>query len=122
MENDHDLADSANGGPYFSCSIGRGASFASNTITRLTPPMLRPSRPGHWAASLSILPKVDLLTAGILFTAAADAEQQHSNSLVSRRDWQELESGRSMEEELLAAAAPPPMAAVRARGEPMHAS
>ncbi len=45
-----------------------------------------------------------------------DVEQQHSNSLVCRRDWQELESGRSMEEHTLAAAAPPASSAVRARG------
>ena len=49
--------------------------------------------------------------------AAATDTEQHSNSLVSRRDWQELESGRSMEEQALTAAAPPAPAAVRARGE-----
>ncbi|CAL5222769.1 g5181 [Coccomyxa viridis] len=52
-------------------------------------------------------------------TAAAageDTQQHHGNSLASRRDWQELESGRSMEEHTLAAAAPPAPAAIRAWG------
>ena len=57
--------------------------------------------------------------AEVLVTASAAATdtEQHNNSLVSRRDWQELESGRSMEEQALTAAAPPAPAAVRARGE-----
>ena len=48
--------------------------------------------------------------------AGEDTQQHHGNSLASRRDWQELESGRSMEEHTLAAAAPPAPAAIRAWG------
>ena len=52
-----------------------------------------------------------------MFNAAGeDTQQHHGNSLASRRDWQELESGRSMEEHTLAAAAPPAPAAIRAWG------
>lgn len=50
--------------------------------------------------------------------AGEDTQQHHGNSLASRRDWQELESGRSMEEQVLAAAAPPAPAAIRAWGAP----
>ena len=50
--------------------------------------------------------------------AGEDTQQHHGNSLASRRDWQELESGRSMEEHTLAAAAPPAPAAIRAWGMP----
>ena len=53
--------------------------------------------------------------------AGEDTEQHHGNSLASRRDWQELESGRSMEEQALAAAAAPPAPAA-ARAGRMHAS
>jgi len=48
--------------------------------------------------------------------AAGEESEQYTNSLASRRDWQELESGRSMEEQVLAAAEPPAPAAIRAQG------
>ena len=48
--------------------------------------------------------------------AAGEDSEQYTNSLASRRDWQELESGRSMEEQVLAAAEPPAPAAIRAQG------
>ena len=59
------------------------------------------------------------VTCSVTGAAGEDTEQHHGNSLASRRDWQELESGRSMEEQdLAAAAAPPAPAAIRAFGAP----
>ena len=61
----------------------------------------------------------NLVTNAVTDAAGEDTEQHHGNSLASRRDWQDLESGRSMEEqELAAAAAPPAPAAIRAWGAP----